>query len=628
MMGGPASLQQPRYEGLLRQMTPPQQQGKEGSALSGSITHGTPVHHTQHHLTPDKRADRGGLPLVSQGQGPVYDYYKRLSPATVAQNSGSSSTGPANSGGQPGYSPYQREAPAPQTTSAGGFTSPYPHQSTRPSASYVIDQQRQIIMNDYITSQQMHGTRRVPPGSNPPSSEKSQQDSPSPRGISSSPHYYSTGNAPSVYLATDGRLPRSSPANAVGMEQPQTPPHHTPPPPTRQGVIHSTPRHNTVPSRPPSSGNGGNPKPPSPAASPHQRIHHLTPHHPQHHSHHYTAPGQPPPGHEAFSSLVDVAVQQPSLPVPHKESDKRQQPQHLLPPHHPHHHEGLGKTMADSLNSTRMLTDHHQMQERERFSVSREQRERDVHHSAEQQRFGAVRESHAEQQRFAAAVAAREGHHPDRYSQSSREREHEQQRLVATSRDRERDRENHQIQQHRELQQQQQQVHLQQQIHQQQQARLSAVEYDQRQQRHHQHQQQMAYRAAAYRDHSRVSDIERETSRMLMGFQRDGSSSGQPQPPVRLHASPQQSQHGKYSNSHTHIMLTMYFSHWWTCDSITMKLLSRYERVFCRFCDSSLIFLQVLKFTFKVKFRCIIYENQSGKEIEKHQSAMKYAYIA
>jgi hypothetical protein len=115
---------------------------------------------------------------------------------------------------------------------------------------------------------------------------------------------------------------------------------------------------------------------------------------------------------------------------------------------------------------------------------------------------------------------------------------------------------------------------------------------------------------------------------MLMGFQRDGSSSGQPQPPVRLHASPQQSQHGKYSNSHTHIMLTMYFSHWWTCDSITMKLLSRYERVFCRFCDSSLIFLQVLKFTFKVKFRCIIYENQSGKEIEKHQSAMKYAYIA
>jgi len=474
MVSGPASLhQQPRYEGLLRQMTPPQQ-GKEGGALSGSITQGTPVHHTSHHLAADKRSDRGGLPLVSQGQGAVYDYYKRLSPASIAQNSGSNSTGATSSGGQPGYSPYQREASAPQTTSAGGFTSPYPHQSTRPTASYVIDQQRQIIMNDYITSQQMHGTRRVPPGSNPPSSEKSQQDSPSPRGISSSPHYYSTANASSVYLAADGRLPRSAPANTVGMEQPQTPPHHTPPPPARQGVIHPTPRHNAVPSRPPSSGNGGTPKPPSPAASPHQRLHHLAPHHSQHHSHHYPPPGHTPPGHEAFSSLVDVAVQQPSLPVPPKDADKRQQPQqqqHLLPPHHPHHHEGLGKTMADSLNSARMLTDHHQMQERERYAVPREQREREAHHSAEQQRYTAVRESHSDQ-RFGAAV--REGHHSERYSQSAREREQEQQRFVATSRDRERDRENHQIQQHREQQQQvhlqqQQQVHLQQQLHQQQQ---------------------------------------------------------------------------------------------------------------------------------------------------------------
>jgi len=547
MVGGPGSLhQQPRYEGLLRQMTPPHQQGKEGSAMSGSITQGTPVHHTPHHLAPDKRADRGGLPLVSQGQGAVYDYYKRLSPAAVSQNAGSNSTGPASSGGQPGYIPYQREASAPQTTSAGGFTSPYSHQSSRSTTSFPFDQQRQIIMNDYITSQQM----RPPPGSNPPPSEKSQQDSPSPRGISSSPHYYPTVNASSVYLAADGRLPRSSPANAVGMEQSQTPPHHTPPPPARQGVIHSTPRHNAVPSRPPSSGNGGNPKPPSPAASPHQRLHHLTPHHPQHHSHHYPPPGHPPPGHEAFSSLVDVAVQQPSLPVPHKDSDKRQQPQqqHRLPPHHSHHHEGLGKTMADSLNSARMLTDH-QIQERERFCVTREQREREALHSAEQ-RYAAVRESHAEQQRF--AVAVREGHHLERYSQSGREREQDQgqQRLPPAPRDRERDRESHQIQQHRELQQQQQQVHLHQQLHQQQQqqqqqqqVRLSAAEYEQRQQRHHQ--QQMVYRSAAYRDHQRVSDIERETTRMLMNFQRDGPSGGQPPPPARLHAASQQSQHGK-----------------------------------------------------------------------------------
>nr|XP_022902723.1 uncharacterized protein LOC111415336 [Onthophagus taurus] len=71
----------------------------------------------------------------------------------------------------------------------------------------------------------------------------------------------------------------------------------TPPPPTaqvvqsqqqRQGVIQ---RHNTRPHYPP-----------------------------------------PPPGHEALNSLVDIAVQQPSLPVPN------------APPH-----EGLGKTIADNI---------------------------------------------------------------------------------------------------------------------------------------------------------------------------------------------------------------------------------------------------------------------------------------
>ena len=504
MPGGPASLhqlqqQQPRYEGLLRQMTPPQQQGKEGSALSGSITQGTPVHHTPHHLTPDKRSDRSGLPLVAQGQPPVYDLYKRLSPAAVAQNAAGNASGGA---GQSGYSPYQRDPPAPQTTSAGGFTSPYPHQSTRPSASYVIEQQRHIILNDYITSQKMPAPRRGSSGSNPPPSEKS-QDTPSPRGISSSPHYYQPGSAPAVYLAADARMSRSSSGNTGAMEQSQTPPHHTPPPPVRQGVIHSTPRHNAVPNRPPSSGNGSNPKPPSPATSPHQRLHHLTPHHPQHHPHHYP----PPPGHEAFSSLVDVAVQQPSLPVPHKDSDKRQQPPHLLPPHHPHHHEGLGKTMADSINSTRMLADH-QMQERERFATR--EREREVHHSAEQQRF-AARESHSEQQRFSS-------HHPEHYSQSSRDRD--QERFAA--REREREREN-QIQQQREL---QQQLHLQQ--------------IQQQQQRHRHQQQQISYHGSAYR----VPEI--ESTRMMMGnFQRDGPSSGQTQSSSRLHAAPQQSQHGK-----------------------------------------------------------------------------------
>ncbi|CAH1393589.1 unnamed protein product [Nezara viridula] len=118
-----------------------------------------------------------------------------------------------------------------------GYFSPRP-------PSYNVEQ-RQIIMNDYITSQQMHG----PGNSSGPRSGRDKM-------------YYQTN--------------------------------------TRQGVIQ---RHNT--------------KPPSPGVS------------------HY------PPGHEAFSSLVDVAVRQPSLPVP---------PTLSMPMEHKnmqdekrHLHEGLGE---------------------------------------------------------------------------------------------------------------------------------------------------------------------------------------------------------------------------------------------------------------------------------------------
>lgn len=122
---------------------------------------------------------------------------------------------------------YPGSASSEYYTSAGGKRAAPPAQGFYPPRppAYAVEQ-RQIIMNDYITSQQMHGS--------------------------------------GVRRTTDKGI------------------YYQP----RQGVIQ---RHNT--------------KPPSP--------------------HHY------PPGHEAFSSLVDVAVRQPSLPVPPE--DKR-----LL-------HEGLGE---------------------------------------------------------------------------------------------------------------------------------------------------------------------------------------------------------------------------------------------------------------------------------------------
>lgn len=91
-------------------------------------------------------------------------------------------------------------------------------------------------------------------------------------------------------------------------------PHRTPPPPQRQGVIQ---RHNT-----------GGSKPPSPAPS------RLTQSHFTHHylqgkksAHHCVTPEalkltqkQSFSGHDALSNLVDVAVAQPSLPVPNDNS--------------------------------------------------------------------------------------------------------------------------------------------------------------------------------------------------------------------------------------------------------------------------------------------------------------------
>lgn len=159
---GSATLS-PRFDGILRQ-TPP------SSDKLGSITQGTPVHLPQHHLTEKQRA---------------YEFYKnsRQSPAQPPQQP--SPQAPPQFG-----PPYQVRAP-------GTYQMEQPQQLSS----------RQIIMNDYITSQQMHG-QQVRGG-------RSDKESPSPRstGVGGSP-------ASLYYAEKEQRqraeyLSRSSPAEHI-----------------------------------------------------------------------------------------------------------------------------------------------------------------------------------------------------------------------------------------------------------------------------------------------------------------------------------------------------------------------------------------------------------------------------
>ncbi|XP_030747632.1 nuclear receptor corepressor 1 isoform X1 [Sitophilus oryzae] len=216
-LGTPIINQPTRYDGLLRQIP---------DAKMGSITKGTPIH-TSHNLQQDKR---------------VYEYFAKQGRMPSQQNMTAQSQ----------YHYPQR--------------SPYDQQVSSQMTS------RQIIIDDYITSQQMLSRR---------------QDK---------PQYY--------------------PANS---------PHRTPPPQQsqqRQGVIQ---RHTR----------------------------------PQYH---------PPPGHEALSSLVDIAVQQPSLPVPSAP------------------HEGLGKTIADNIMEQPhrfQIIQQHQQQMRQQQQRIDEQRR--AYHQQQQQ---------------------------------------------------------------------------------------------------------------------------------------------------------------------------------------------------------------------------------------------------
>ncbi|XP_026830889.1 uncharacterized protein LOC105284432 isoform X2 [Ooceraea biroi] len=521
-----------RYEGLLRQMTPPGNAAVSGAAANvgdrggvavnatsagqgppketgGSITQGTPVHP----FAVDKRG------------APIYDYHRiRHSPVTGGGNV------------PPGQGPASQAAsPAVAVSHGGGGQYNSYSAAARSAPSYTMEQQlsnRQIIMNDYITSQQMHARARSGGGGAAAAGETAGKSEPPPPPPST------------LYYASTPPPP------------PQT---HTQP---RQGVIQ---RHN-----------------------PQKQIHYPP----------------PPPGLEAFSSLVDVAVQQPSLPVPH--------------PHgHPAAsssggHEGLGKTMADRLLADRYdnnrafreqemrLQERMAMQERLAVVAAHQQRdrerERDLVHLREKEehrlqrekelhqlehRLAVQREKEIQQQEHRMAQREKDIQHVEhtRFSvQQAREKEiqHEhrltvhQQRekeihhqMVAAAAQREKEHQEHRIavqqQREKEMQQQEQRLAIQQQrekeiqhehrlavqrerdlahLHQQQQQHQQIQQHIQQQ---HRIEAERRHIAQMYRDQQQ-QQLDRDSSRLL-------SSSFTPSRLQQSQQSQQQQQSSRQSQS-------------------------------------------------------------------------------
>ncbi|XP_044739658.1 uncharacterized protein LOC123301011 isoform X2 [Chrysoperla carnea] len=287
--------QQQRYDGLLRQMTPPPKMG--------SITQGTPIH------LPGGGTGSAGHHLQQQDKR-AYEYYAKRQSPTVQAN-------------------YQ------------------PSSAQRPPQSYSMEQQlssRQIIMNDYITSQQMHGgaSRR---------NEKSQE---SPRGTGQGNQVVTSAAAAALYYENQYMQNRTPPPSGSA----------PPPPPQRQGVIQ---RHH----RP-------SPPPPQQSQQQQQRRNYA-----------------PLAGHEAFSSLVDVAVRQPQLPVPnttHKDGGSSSGGGGG--------HEGLGKTIADHTHRYSQLSAMHQ-QQRRMVELNRQQhlyQQQQQHQQQQQQQHQQQQQQHNQQQ--------------------------------------------------------------------------------------------------------------------------------------------------------------------------------------------------------------------------------------
>lgn len=231
--GGGGNTHSPRVEGLMRQ-TPPEANSGVINKL-GSITQGTPLHMVPLHL-------QGQM----DGKQPQHPPTVR-SPYEVGPPNNSRQSPAYQQGQPPPGSVYARSPGMPQYS--GG------HEPQQWSS-------RQILTNDYLTSQQMHRGGGLPPGSN-----RAEKESPSPRssllpgdrGAPMPPQSNAYYEKDQRSASRDSVMSRSSPA-AERMLHGSPSPMRTPPPQQRQGVIQ---RHNTS-------------KSPSPASN---RIH-VMPHYP------------------------------------------------------------------------------------------------------------------------------------------------------------------------------------------------------------------------------------------------------------------------------------------------------------------------------------------------------------
>lgn len=145
-------------------------------------------------------------------------------------------------------------------------------------------------------------------------------------------------------------------------------------------------------------------------------------------------------GHEAFSSLVDVAVQQPLLPVPHKD-EKRQTVNVSTPAEHAAHHDIryhqqiAREQMAMQIHQQQQMRQHQQQQQNQQQQQQQQAQQQQQQHQMDlqrrQQSATAYREQ-LERERREEQYRLQERQERDRHAQVERERaerHHHQERL-------------------------------------------------------------------------------------------------------------------------------------------------------------------------------------------------------